>query len=234
MRGEGAYLFDPDGRRICRHVQQRPLRRARPSPRVADAMARQQATLNTHSRYLHEGVIEFAERLAALHGPQIESVVFSCSGTEANEVALRMARFATGFRRHRLHQRHLPRATASWSSALTHVGSRHARRPTRSTPSRFPETFRPIKAGVGEEALCEGPIWSGWLMRSPASKALPGRRLRRPGSSVRSSPTRACQTCPPASWPGRRRWRGRPARPRSSPTRCRRGIAGRATGGAMR
>ena len=38
----------------------------------------------------------FAERLAALHGPEIESVIFSCSGTEANEVALRMARMATG------------------------------------------------------------------------------------------------------------------------------------------
>ncbi len=32
----------------------------------------------------------------ALHGPEIESVIFSCSGTEANEVALRMARMATG------------------------------------------------------------------------------------------------------------------------------------------
>ncbi len=68
------------------------------NPRVVEAMARQQATLNVHSRYLHETVVEFCERLAALHGAQIESIILSCSGTEANEVALRMARFATGKR----------------------------------------------------------------------------------------------------------------------------------------
>jgi 4-aminobutyrate aminotransferase-like enzyme len=68
-------------------------------PAVVEAMARQQATLNTHNRYLHEGAIAFAERLVGLHhGPAIESVVFTCSGTEAIEVALRMARFATGRR----------------------------------------------------------------------------------------------------------------------------------------
>ena len=66
------------------------------NPHVVEAMARQQATFNVHSRYLHEGIVAFAERLAALHGPAIESVVFSCSGTEANEVALRMARGTTG------------------------------------------------------------------------------------------------------------------------------------------
>jgi glutamate-1-semialdehyde aminotransferase len=68
------------------------------NPYVAEAMARQQATLNVHSRYLHEGVIVSAERLAALHGPRVESIILSCRGTEANEVALRMARFATGKR----------------------------------------------------------------------------------------------------------------------------------------
>ena len=80
-----------------------------PTRTVVEAMARQQATLNVHSRYLHEGIVALAERIAALHGPAIESVVFSCSGTEANEVALRMARGATGKQRHRLHQRHLSR-----------------------------------------------------------------------------------------------------------------------------
>src|ERR1700679_15236 len=97
VRGEGAYLFDADGRRYVDMYNNVPCV-GHANPRVAEAMARQQATLNTHSRYLHEGVVEFAERLAALHGPQIESVVFSCSGTEANEVAMRMARFATGKR----------------------------------------------------------------------------------------------------------------------------------------
>src|SRR6188508_2275387 len=97
VRGEGVYLFDADGRRYLDMYNNVPCV-GHANPHVVEAMARQQATLNVHSRYLHEGVVAFAERLAALHGPQIESVLLSCSGTEANEVALRMARFATGRR----------------------------------------------------------------------------------------------------------------------------------------
>ena len=97
VRGEGVYLFDADGRRYVDMYNNVPCV-GHANPEVAEAVGRQQATLNVHSRYLHEGIVNLAERLTALHGPQIESVVFSCSGTEANEVAIRMARFATGKR----------------------------------------------------------------------------------------------------------------------------------------
>src|SRR5271170_4748980 len=90
VRGEGAYLFDADGRRYVDMYNNVPCV-GHANPNVVEAMARQQGTLNVNSRYLHECVVAFAERLAALHGPAIESVVFSCSGTEANEVAIRMA-----------------------------------------------------------------------------------------------------------------------------------------------
>src|SRR6516165_7690097 len=86
VRGEGAYLFDADGRRYVDMYNNVPCV-GHGNPRVAEAMVRAQSTLNVHSRYLHEGVVAFAERLAALHGPHIESVIFSCSGTEAVEVA---------------------------------------------------------------------------------------------------------------------------------------------------
>src|SRR6185369_16010511 len=100
VRGEGTYLFDADGRRYIDMYNNVPCV-GHANPHVVEAMARQQGTLNVHSRYLHEGIVAFAERLTNLHhapsgGPAIENVVFSCSGTEANEVALRMARFATG------------------------------------------------------------------------------------------------------------------------------------------
>ena len=95
VRGEGVYLYDADGRCYVDMYNNVPCV-GHANPRVIEAMARQQATLNVHSRYLHEAVIDFCERLAALHEPQIESVILSCSGTEANEVAVRMARFATG------------------------------------------------------------------------------------------------------------------------------------------
>src|SRR5678810_605634 len=94
VRGEGVYLFDADGRRYLDMYNNVPCV-GHANPDVVAAMARQQATLNVHSRYLHEGIVAFAERLCALHTKaRIESVVFTCSGTEANEVALRMARIA--------------------------------------------------------------------------------------------------------------------------------------------
>jgi len=65
---------------------------------MLEAMHRQAATLNVHSRYLHEGVLDYAERLTGLHAEPLSSVVFTCSGTEASEVALLMARAATGGR----------------------------------------------------------------------------------------------------------------------------------------
>src|SRR5471032_3316130 len=94
VRGEGCYLFDADGRRYVDMYNNVPCV-GHGNAQVVEAMARQQALLNVHSRYLHEGIVEFAERLARLHAPSIESTVFSCSGTEAVEVALRIARIAT-------------------------------------------------------------------------------------------------------------------------------------------
>ena len=123
------------------------------NPCMVEAVARQQATLNVHSRYLHEGVVEFCERPAALHGPQIESVILSCSGTEANEAALRMARFATG-------KRGILRTDATYHgnselvSSLNRLGQTPSSNPSvRAFP--FPEEFRPIALALSEDTLCE-------------------------------------------------------------------------------
>lgn len=152
VRGEGVSLFDADGRRYVDMYNNVPCV-GHANPRVVEAMARQQATLNVHSRYLHESVVEFCERLAALHGPQIESVILTCSGTEANEVALRMARFATGKRGVICTD-----ATYHGNSEMVGALSRLGRAPSphpwvRAIP--FPETYRPIAPGLTGEALCE-------------------------------------------------------------------------------
>ena len=143
VRGEGAHLFDTEGRRYVDMYNN--------VPRVAEAMARQQATLNVHSRYLHEGIIQLAERLAGLHGEQIESVVFACSGTEAVEVAIQMARGATG-------QRGIIGTNATYhGNSETVIGlSRAPLEPDRYPDIRsmaFPETLRPIQEGLSESAL---------------------------------------------------------------------------------
>jgi 4-aminobutyrate aminotransferase-like enzyme len=152
VRGEGCYLYDFDGRRYVDMYNNVPCV-GHANPRVVEAMANQQATLNVHSRYLHGAVVEFCERLAALHGPEIESVVLSCSGTEANEVALRMARFATGKRGILCTD-----ATYHGNSDLVGSLSRLGRSPSPNPSVRafpFPEKLRPIESGLTDEALCE-------------------------------------------------------------------------------
>jgi 4-aminobutyrate aminotransferase-like enzyme len=67
-------------------------------PHVVDAIARQAALLNTNTRYLHPTILEYAERLAATFPEPLSMVYFTNSGSEANELALRIARTATGRR----------------------------------------------------------------------------------------------------------------------------------------
>ena len=97
VRGEGVTLFDAHGRRYVDMYNNVPCV-GHCHPHVVEAITRQAATLNVHSRYLHEGILEYAERLAGHHHAGLDSVVFECTGTEANEVALMMARLATGGR----------------------------------------------------------------------------------------------------------------------------------------
>jgi 4-aminobutyrate aminotransferase-like enzyme len=152
VRGEGVYLYDADGRRYVDMYNNVPCV-GHANPRVVEAMARQQATLNVHSRYLHETVVTFCERLAALHGSQIESVIVSCSGTEANEVALRMARFATG-KRGLICTDATYHGNSELVGSLTRLGQKPSSNPSvRAIP--FPEKFRPIVAGLREDELCE-------------------------------------------------------------------------------
>ncbi|MGL4278837.1 MAG: aspartate aminotransferase family protein, partial [Albidovulum sp.] len=65
-------------------------------PRVVAAMAAQAATLATHTRYLHDGILAYAERLLASFPAELSHAMFTCTGSEANDLALRIAREHTG------------------------------------------------------------------------------------------------------------------------------------------
>ena len=65
-------------------------------PAVVDALARQAAILNTHTRYLHDTVLDYAEALLATYPPEFGHVMFTCTGSEANDLALRIAQAHTG------------------------------------------------------------------------------------------------------------------------------------------
>ena len=95
--GEGVWLFDSDGRRYLDAYNNVPCV-GHANPRVVAAVSAQMATLQVHGRYVHGLVVDYAERLAALHAEPLSALVFACSGTEADEVAMTMARLATGNR----------------------------------------------------------------------------------------------------------------------------------------
>ncbi len=65
-------------------------------PHVVAAIARQAATLNTHTRYLGEGVLAYAEKLLATFPAALAKIAFTCTGSESADLALRIARLATG------------------------------------------------------------------------------------------------------------------------------------------
>lgn len=97
VSGEGAWLTAADGRRYLDMYNNVP-HVGHCHPRVVAAISAQAATLNTHTRYLHDTVIDYAERLLATLPASIDVAMFSCTGSEANELALRIARAATGKR----------------------------------------------------------------------------------------------------------------------------------------
>ncbi len=98
VRGEGVWVWDADGRRYLDCYNNVP-HVGHCHPHVVEALHRQAATLNTHTRYLHEGILDYVERLTAtFDAPGLSTAILTCTGSEANDIALRMAEAATGKR----------------------------------------------------------------------------------------------------------------------------------------
>ncbi len=95
VRGDGVWLIDNYGRayldcfnNVC-HL-------GHAHPDVVEALSRQAGLLNTNTRYLHDNIVEYAERLTATLPEGLSVASFACSGSEANSLMLRMARNHTG------------------------------------------------------------------------------------------------------------------------------------------
>ncbi|NNC81094.1 MAG: aminotransferase class III-fold pyridoxal phosphate-dependent enzyme [Acidimicrobiales bacterium] len=95
VRGEGVHLWDSDGRQYLDCYNNVPSV-GHCHPHVVSAIAEQAGTLNTHTRYLHDGVVTLAERLGSRLGGDLGSAWLQCSGTEANDLAIQVARAASG------------------------------------------------------------------------------------------------------------------------------------------
>ncbi len=97
VRGWMQHLYDADGRAYLDAVNNVP-HVGHCHPRVVEAGQRQMAVLNTNTRYLHDRIGEYAARLCATLPEPLRVCFFVNSGSEANELALRLARAATGSR----------------------------------------------------------------------------------------------------------------------------------------
>lgn len=95
VRGEGVWLYDSDGKQYL-DCYNNVASVGHCHPYVVKALSGQAAILNTHTRYLHENVIHLAERLVDSLPDELDVCMFTCTGTEANDLAFRIARTVTG------------------------------------------------------------------------------------------------------------------------------------------
>ncbi|WP_298281233.1 aspartate aminotransferase family protein [Acidocella sp.] len=95
VRGEGAWLYEADGTRLL-DAYNNVVPVGHCHPRVVAAMAAQSALLNTHTRYLHQGILDYSAALLAKFPAALARATFTCTGSEANDLAIRVARFVTG------------------------------------------------------------------------------------------------------------------------------------------
>lgn len=95
VRGKGVWLYDSEGKKYLDCYNNVPCV-GHCHPHVVETLCRQAGTLNIHTRYLHETILDYAERLLAHFDDSLDRLVLACTGSEANEIAMRMARACTG------------------------------------------------------------------------------------------------------------------------------------------
>ncbi len=97
VKGSGVWLWDADGRKYLDCYNNVP-HVGHCNERVVEAIYKQASMLNTHTRYLHDGVLDYIDRLTATMAKSLDMAILTCTGSEANDVALRMAEAVTGKR----------------------------------------------------------------------------------------------------------------------------------------
>lgn len=95
VRGEGVWLWDAAGKRYLDCYNNVP-HVGHCHPKVVEAITKQAGILNTHTRYLHDLVLDYIERVGATFNHGTTQAIMTCTGSEANDLALRMAQAKTG------------------------------------------------------------------------------------------------------------------------------------------
>lgn len=94
-RGSGVHLYDSDGNEYL-DAYNNVASLGHSHPRVVEAISSQLATLCTHTRYLQEGILNYAEDLLDTFDGDVGHTMFTCTGSEANDLAVRIAKSHTG------------------------------------------------------------------------------------------------------------------------------------------
>lgn len=95
VKGRGARLWDAQGTEYL-DVYNNVASVGHANPRVVEALSAQAAALNTHTRYLHENVLHYAEDILSTMPEELDRIMFQCTGSEANDLAVRVAQAYTG------------------------------------------------------------------------------------------------------------------------------------------
>ncbi len=95
VKGEGIWLYDNKGNKYL-DCYNNVASVGHCHPRVVEALSTQAAQLNTHTRYLHESVVTYCENLAATMPDGLDVVMLTCTGSEANDLAMQLARMMSG------------------------------------------------------------------------------------------------------------------------------------------
>ena len=145
--GEGVWLYDKSGKKYLDVYNNVPVA-GHCHPRIIASLTDQASKLNVHSRYVSDVVVNYSEKLISLHSDNLSKLQMACSGTEAVEVAIKMARIYTG-------------GQGIICSNATYHGNSHETFRMTIGPFEpefrrvtYPESYRPIEEGLLEEDLC--------------------------------------------------------------------------------
>ncbi|WP_241623623.1 aspartate aminotransferase family protein [Rosenbergiella epipactidis] len=95
VKGEGQYLWDAEGRKYL-DVYNNVASIGHCHPAVVEAVSQQMQQLNTHTRYLHENILNYTESILATTPAEIDRAMYMCTGSEANDLAIRVAKSFSG------------------------------------------------------------------------------------------------------------------------------------------
>lgn len=95
VRGAGQYLWDADGRKYL-DVYNNVASLGHCHPAVIAAVTEQMQTLNTHTRYLHERILDYTDDLLSTMPGELDKAMYMCTGSEANDLAIRVAKAYSG------------------------------------------------------------------------------------------------------------------------------------------